>query len=163
MHATPQEATIRPVREEDVEALFELILELASYERLRDQVNGDAEQLRNSLFESRAAEALLAEFGGAPAGYAVICGTFSTFECRAGLWVEDIYVRPEARERGVGRALLARVAAMAVERGCPRVEWAVLDWNDLALGFYDGVGARRMNEWQTLRLEGEALRRLGSS
>jgi diamine N-acetyltransferase len=154
------ELTIRPVREEDVETLFELILELATYEKLRDQVKGDAEELARSLFEARTAEALLAEAGGVPVGYAIVCGTFSSFECRAGLWIEDLYVRPDGRERGVGRALLARVAAMAVERGCPRVEWAVLNWNELALDFYDGLGARRMDEWQTLRLEGEALRNL---
>jgi GNAT superfamily N-acetyltransferase len=156
------ELTIRPVREGDVETLFGLILDLATYERLRDQVNGDPEQLRRSLFEARAAEALLAELDGEAAGYAIFCGSFSTFECRAGLWVEDLYVRPESRERGIGRALLARVAAIAVERGCPRVEWAVLDWNELALRFYDELGAKRMDEWQTLRLDGEALSRLGS-
>jgi GNAT superfamily N-acetyltransferase len=158
----PQGLTIRPVREGDVETLFELILELATYERLSDQVNCDVEELARSLLEARTAEALLAEVAGKAAGYAIVCGTFSSFECRAGLWIEDLYVRPESRERGIGRALLARVAAMALERGCPRVEWAVLHWNELALGFYDELGATRMDEWQTLRLDGDALRRLGS-
>jgi GNAT superfamily N-acetyltransferase len=156
------ELTIRAVAEDDVEALFGLILELAAYEKLTDEVRGDAETLRRSLFEEGTAEALLAELDGEAAGYAIVCGTFSTFECKGGIWIEDIYVRPECRMAGVGRALFARVAALALERGFPRVEWAALNWNELALGFYDRLGARRMDEWQMLRLEGEALTRLGS-
>lgn len=154
--------TIRPVAEGDVETLLELILELASYEKLTHEFTGDAQTLRRSLFEEGTAEALLAEIDGVAAGYAIVCGTFSTFECKGGIWIEDIYVRPERREAGVGRALFARVAELAVERGFPRVEWAALDWNELALGFYDRLGARRLDEWTMLRLDGEALRRLGS-
>lgn len=157
-----QEVTIRTAGEADVETLFGLILELAAYEKLRDEVRGDAETLRRSLFEERSAEALIAEAGGEAVGYAIVCGAFSTFECRAGLWVEDLFVRPESRKGGIGRALLARVAALALERGCPRVEWAALDWNELALGFYDELGAKRMDEWRMLRLEGEALTRLAT-
>lgn len=156
------ELTIRAVTEEDVETLFELILELAAYEKLSAEVTGDAGVLAHSLFVERTAEALLAEVGGEAVGYAIVCGTFSTFECKGGIWIEDIYVQPESRKAGVGRELFARIAAMAVERGLPRVEWAALDWNELALGFYDRLGARRMDEWRMLRLEGEALRRLGS-
>jgi GNAT superfamily N-acetyltransferase len=156
------EVAIRAVAEGDVEALFALILELANYERLADEVNGDVAVLARSLFGERTAEALLAEVDGEPIGYAIVCGTFSSFECKGGLWIEDIYVRPENRGSGIGRALFERVAAMAVERGFPRVEWAALDWNELALGFYDRLGARRMSEWRMLRLEGEALARLGS-
>jgi GNAT superfamily N-acetyltransferase len=156
------DVTIRPAREEDAETLFGLILELASYEKLADEVNGSAAELARSLFEARTAEALLAEVGDAAAGYAIFCGSFSTFECRAGLWIEDLFVRPESRGRDIGLALLRQVAAVALDRGCPRVEWAVLDWNELALGFYDRLGARRLDEWQMLRLEGEALSRLGS-
>src|ERR1700704_2423475 len=145
--------TIQPVGEDDVEKLFELILELAAYERLSDEVSGDAELLARSLFVEGTAEAILAELDGEAVGYAIVCGTFSTFECRGGIWIEDIFVRPESRMGGVGRALFARVAAIAVERGLPRVEWAALDWNELALGFYDRLGARRMDEWEMLRLE----------
>ncbi len=157
-----KELTIRPVGEEDVETLYGLILELAAYEKLSDRVNGDPEILSRSLFEERTAEALLAEVGDEAVGYAILCGTFSSFECRAGIWIEDLYVRPQSRLGGIGRALFARVAEIAVERGCPRVEWAALNWNELALGFYDRLGATRMEEWQMLRLEGEGLRRLGS-
>ena len=156
------EVAIRPAEPEDVETLFGLILELASYEKLRDEVNGDADVLSRSLFVERTAEALLAERGGEAVGYAIICGTFSTFECKGGIWIEDIYVRPGSREAGVGRALFAAIAGLAVERDLPRVEWAALDWNELALGFYDRLGARRMEEWRMLRLEGDALARLGS-
>ena len=157
-----EELTIRAVAEDDVEALFGLILELASYEKLGDEVRGSPEVLRRSLFEEGTAEALLAERGGEAIGYAILCGTFSSFECKGGIWIEDIYVRPECRKGGVGRALFERVAGLALERGFPRVEWAALDWNELALGFYDRLGARRMEEWRMLRLEGEALRELGS-
>jgi GNAT superfamily N-acetyltransferase len=157
------ELRIRAVTEEDVETLFELILELASYEKLSDEVRGDAEVLRRSLFVERTAEALLAELDGEAVGYAILCGTFSSFECRGGIWIEDLYVRGERRKAGIGGALFARVAALAAERGFPRVEWAALSWNELALGFYDRLGARRMDEWQMLRLEGDALERLGSS
>jgi len=143
-----------------VGTLFELILELASYERLSDEVKGDAGRLAHSLFEAGTAEALLAEVDGEAVGYAILCGTFSSFECLGGIWIEDIFVRPSRRRAGIGRALFERVAAIAVERGCPRVEWAALDWNELALGFYDGLGARRMDEWRMLRLEGEELERL---
>ena len=157
------ELTIRPALEGDAEAIFGLIQELATYEKLADEVSGDAEILRRELFEAKTAEALLAEVDGETVGYALICGTFSTFECRAGIWIEDIYVRPRSREAGVGRALFARIAAIALERGWPRVEWAALEWNDLALDFYAGLGAERLDEWRMLRLDGEALAELGGS
>ncbi len=152
---------IREAREADVKRLYALIVELATYEKLGDQVNGDAERLRRSLFEVKSAEALIAESDGEIIGYAIICGSFSTFECEAGIWIEDIYVRPASREGGVGRALFARVAALALERGCPRIEWAALEWNQLALDFYDGLGAQRLEQWRMLRLEGDDLARLG--
>lgn len=156
----PSPATIREAGPADVEALFELICELASYERLRDSVVGDAETLGRSLFEEGAAEALLAEAGGEAVGYAVFCGSFSTFECRAGIWLEDIYVRPESRAAGVGRALFGRVARIALERDCPRLEWAVLDWNQLGLDFYERLEARPMDDWRLMRVEGARLRRI---
>lgn len=163
MAAADRELTIRPAREADAEVIFGLIIELATYEKLADQVSGDAAILRRELFEAKTAEALLAEVDGEAVGYALICGSFSTFECRAGIWIEDIYVRPQSREGGVGRALFARIAALAVERGWPRVEWAALEWNDLALDFYDGLGAERLDEWLMLRLDGDALERLGKT
>lgn len=152
---------IRPARPDDAIALHGLIAELAEYEGLADAVSGDAQLLATALFERKAAEALIAEVNEEAVGYAVFFPTFSTFECRPGLWVEDLFVRRERRRRGMGRALLARIAAIAVERGCARLEWSALDWNESALRFYAGLGATQLAQWQALRLEGAALKSLG--
>jgi GNAT superfamily N-acetyltransferase len=153
---------IREARADDCATIFALIVELATYEKLAAEVSGDAETLRRELFEARTAEALVAEADGEIVGYAILARTFSTFECRAGIWIEDIYVRPESRGSGAGRALFSRIAALAVERGWPRVEWAVLDWNRLAIDFYDRLGATPLDAWRMMRLDGEALDRLAS-
>jgi GNAT superfamily N-acetyltransferase len=153
---------VREATRADADLLFELIKELAEYERLSDQVRGDARLLEESIFDRRAAEALVIEVDGEPAGYAIFFTTFSTFECRPGIWLEDLYVRPALRRRGIGRAVLAQIAEIALERDCARLEWVALDWNEPALTFYDSLGAARIEEWQALRLEGEALRRLGA-
>ena len=151
--ASAAETVIRPAKEEDCELLVELIRELAGYEKLADKVVGDAEVLRRTLFEQRAAEALLLEAGGEPVGYAIFFTTFSSFECRSGIWLEDVYVRPEHRRAGVGRLVMEHLAALALERGHVRFEWCALDWNEPALSFYAGLGASRLDEWTTLRLE----------
>jgi len=153
---------LRPATEADVETLFGLILELATYEKLRDAVAGDAEVLRHSLFEQRAAEALLIESGGEAIGYAIFFVNFSTFECRSGIWLEDVYVRPEHRRGGIGRLVMEHLAALALERGHVRLEWCALEWNEPALRFYDGLGAIRLEEWRMLRLEREGMRRLAA-
>lgn len=154
---------IRPAGEADVELLFGLILELASYEKLTGAVRGDAELLRRSLFEQRAAEALIVEAGGEAVGYAIFFTTFSTFECRPGIWLEDVFVRPEHRRGGIGRAVMEHLAALTLERGHVRLEWCALDWNEPALRFYDELGATRLDGWKMLRLEGEGLRQLGAA
>ncbi len=159
--AAADEPTIRPAREGDAEVLLGLIRELATYEKAPEMVRGSAELLHRALFEQRTAEALVVEAGGEAVGYAIFFTTFSTWECRPGIWVEDIYVQPGHRRGGIGRALLARVAAIAVERGYPRLDWCALKWNRMALDFYAGIGAVPLEEWQLLRLEGEPLRRLG--
>jgi GNAT superfamily N-acetyltransferase len=151
--ANPAETTIRPATAEDCELLVELIRELASYEKLADRVVGDAEVLRRTLFEQRAAEALVLEAGGEPIGYAIFFTTFSSFECRSGIWLEDVYVRPEHRRGGVGRLVMEHLAALALERGHVRFEWCALDWNEPALRFYAGLGATPLDEWTTLRME----------
>lgn len=149
---------IRPAAPADVPALLELIGELADYERLRDQLVADAPLLERHLFgERRVAEALLAEAGGEAAGYALCFPTFSTFLGRPGIWLEDLFVRPAHRRAGIGRALLAEVARLAVERGCGRLEWSALDWNEPALAFYRGLGAARLDEWRLHRLTGAEL------
>jgi GNAT superfamily N-acetyltransferase len=152
---------IREARPDDVPLLFSLIVELAAYERAAASVTGSEELLRASLFGERPhAEAVIASVDGEPAGFAIFFGTFSTWLCQPGIWLEDLYVSPERRRGGLGRALLSHVATLAVQRGCGRLEWAVLDWNAPALSFYESLGAEAMREWETLRLSGEALARL---
>ena len=152
---------IRAATEADVTVLFDLILELASYEKLSDAVSGDAEVLRRSLFEQKAAEALLLETAdGEAVGYAIFFTTFSTFECRSGIWLEDIYVRPEHRRGGIGRAVMEHLAQLAQKRGHVRLEWVALDWNEPALDFYEGLGARRLDDWIVHRLEGDGISHL---
>jgi GNAT superfamily N-acetyltransferase len=158
----PEQAVIRPAEEADAETLFALISELAEYEKLADAVRGDPEVLRHSLFEQRAAEALLVETGGEAIGYAIFFTTFSTFECRSGIWLEDVYVRPAHRRGGVGARVIEHLAALALERGHVRLEWCALDWNEPAFRFYDGLGATRLDEWKMFRLERDDLRRLSS-
>jgi GNAT superfamily N-acetyltransferase len=153
---------IRPATEADVEAVFELILELASYEKLHKEVAGDPEVLRRTLFEQRAAEALLIEDGGEAIGYAIFYLTFSSFECRSGIWLEDVYVKPERRRCGIGRAVMEHLAALALERGHVRFEWCALDWNEPALEFYAGLGAERLEDWTMLRLDRDGIERLAA-
>lgn len=159
----PAEPRIRAATEADVEALFGLILELAEYEKLTDSVRGDAEVLRRSLFEQRAAEALLVEAGGEAIGYAIFFTTFSTFECRSGVWIEDVYVRPDRRRGGIGRAVMEHLAALTLERGHVRLDWCALDWNEPALRFYDKLGATRLDEWKMLRLDVAGMQRLSGA
>jgi GNAT superfamily N-acetyltransferase len=150
---------IRPAGPEDVRLIFALVVELAEYERAPDQVTGTPELLTEALFGPHpSAEALIAELDEKPIGFALFHGSFSTWECRPGLWLEDLYVPPEHRRGGVGRALFARVAAIAVERGCARLEWSALHWNAPALAFYAKLSARRLDEWMMLRLDGAQLK-----
>jgi GNAT superfamily N-acetyltransferase len=152
------ELTIRAARPDDVAVIHALILELAEYERARDQVSGTPEMLETWLFgASPAAEAVLAERDGEVVGFALFHGSFSTWECLPGLWLEDLYVPPHHRRGGVGEALLRHLAAVAVERGYSRLEWTALQWNTPALSFYEKLGAEVLREWQMHRLSGEAL------
>ncbi len=152
---------VRAATVADVEQIYAFIVELAEYERARDQVPGTTELLADALFGPHpAAEALIAERDGDAAGFAIFCASFSTWECRPGLWLEDLYVSPAHRRTGVGGVLLSRVAEIAVQRGCPRLEWNALDWNQPALDFYTRLGATRLPEWERHRLSGAALERV---
>jgi GNAT superfamily N-acetyltransferase len=152
---------IRPAGAQDAALLLAMFRELAEYERLSDMLQATEERLHETLFcERPVAEALIAERGAQTAGYAVFFTTYSSFLARAGVWLEDLFVRPPHRRFGVGRALLAAVAARTRERGGARLEWAALDWNELALDFYRGLGARTLNEWVTHRVDGDSLARL---
>jgi GNAT superfamily N-acetyltransferase len=142
----------------DVPEVLRLIRALAAYEKLEHAVVATEERLRESLFGPRpAAEAVLACDGERAVGFAVFFQNYSTFRGRAGIFLEDLFVEPELRGRGYGRALLQHVARLAVERGCERLEWAVLDWNAQAIGFYRRLGAQALDEWTIYRLQGEAL------
>ena len=155
---------VRPAGDPDVELIFALISALAEYERAPDEVTGSPERLRRWLFGSEpAAEALIAEVHGVPAGFALFHGTFSTWECEPGIWLEDLFVLPEHRRAGVGQALLARLAQITVQRGRTRLGWTALDWNEPALAFYRKLGASVLEEWTSHRLSGEALARVAAS
>lgn len=156
--------TIRPAARADVPLLLELIGALADYERLRDELHATPELLEQHLFGERpAASAAIAELDGQAVGYALWFATFSTFRAKPGVWLEDLFVLPAHRRSGVGRALLEHVARVAVERDCARLEWSALDWNEPALAFYRGLGARRLPEWHLHRLDGAALTRFAAS
>jgi GNAT superfamily N-acetyltransferase len=162
--ADANDVQIRAATEADALLLFDLILELAEYEKLSEEVSGDAEVLRRSLFEEKAAEALLLETAdGEAVGYAIFFTTFSTFECRSGIWLEDVYVRPEHRRGGIGRAVMEHLAQLAQQRGHVRLDWVALDWNEPALKFYEGLGAKRLDDWIIHRLEKDGITRLADS
>lgn len=155
---------IRPAIRDDLPVILRLIRELAEYERLAHACVATEELLEASLFgDSPAAEVLIAEWDGAPAGFALFCHNYSTFLARRGIWLEDLFVLPEHRGRGIGKALLIRLAELSVARGCGRLEWAVLDWNESAIGFYRALGAVPLDDWTTFRVTGEALHRLASA
>jgi GNAT superfamily N-acetyltransferase len=155
--------SIRKARPDDIPLVLQLIRELAEFERISHEVVADEEILRESLFgEKPAAEAILADCGDKPVGFAVYFNNFSTFVGRPGLYIEDLFVRPEYRSLGIGKALLRHCARIARDRNLGRVEWAVLDWNP-ARRFYERFGARAMADWVIYRLSGENLERLADS
>ena len=150
--------TIRPATVDDVPLIAQLIRELAEYERLADAAVATEAGLREQLFgEHPAAEVLIAEADGEPAGFALFFHTFSTFLGKRGLYLEDLFVRPRFRGAGLGRHLMAALARIAVQRGCGRFEWSVLDWNTPSIQFYDSLGAQPQSEWIRYRMTGDAL------
>jgi GNAT superfamily N-acetyltransferase len=155
---------IAPVTPVEVPLLLELIRELARFERLEHEVEATAESLHHSLHGPQpAAGALFVHCDGEVAGYAIYFFTFSSFAGRAGIWLEDVYVRPSFRRRGLGRRLIEAVARIGVERGCGRVEWTALKWNERALDLYRGLGAQVMDEWVLLRGNPAELRQSASA
>lgn len=152
--------TIRLATEADTPLILQFIRDLAEYERMLDEVVATEALLREWLFEKRAAEVLIAEEAGDPAGFALFFPNFSTFLGRSGLYLEDLFVRPAYRGRGYGKALLRRLAQIALERGYGRMEWWCLDWNKPSIDLYLSMGAEAMTDWTTYRLTGPALRAL---
>ncbi|MCW8985016.1 MAG: GNAT family N-acetyltransferase [Thermoanaerobaculales bacterium] len=146
---------------DDVGLIFDFIRQLADYENILDEVVTDEDQLRQSLFgDRRVAEVVIASYEGEPAGFALFFHNFSTFLGRPGVYLEDLFVVPDLRGRGIGRILLSFLAKLAVERGCGRLEWWVLDWNEPAIRFYERLGAKAMDEWTVFRVAGDALEEL---
>jgi GNAT superfamily N-acetyltransferase len=155
---------IRPAQRDDVPVILQLIRDLATYERAPNDVTATEEQLVGVLFGPKpSAEVLLAFEDKTPVGFAVFFHNFSTWLGRPGLYLEDLFVKPEVRGKGYGRALLVDLARIARDRGCGRMEWAVLDWNDPAIQFYRKLGAKPMDEWTVFRLTGEGIANLAES
>lgn len=155
---------VRAATVADVPTILELIAALAEYERIADGLVATEERLRETLFgASPEAEVVLAEIGGEPVGFALFFHNYSTLLARKGIWLEDLFVRPAHRGRGIGRRLLEHLARLAVERECGRLEWWVLDWNESAIRFYRSVGAEPQSDWTTFRVTGEALRELAGA
>jgi GNAT superfamily N-acetyltransferase len=155
--------SIRSASATDIPLIAQFIRDLAEYERLAHEVRFDEAVLEAKLFGPRPyAEVLIGEIDGAPQGFALFFHNFSTFEGKPGVYLEDLFVRPEARGAGLGKALLKKLAAIAVERDCARLEWSVLDWNEPAIQFYKALGAKPMDEWTIYRVDGTALAKLAA-
>jgi len=153
--------TIRPARSGDAATVLRFVRELAEYEREPDAVVATEAMMDEALFGAAPkAEALIADVDGEAVGFALFFHTFSTWTGRQGIWLEDLYVTPDARGSGAGKALVSAVAGICIDRGCPRFEWWVLDWNEPAIGFYRSIGAEAMDEWTTQRVTGDALVKL---
>lgn len=158
---SPNSVEIRPAMEADCPLILRFINALAEYEKLRDQVVATEARLRETLFgEDAVAEVLIAEWQQQAAGFALYFPNYSTFLARPGIYLEDLFVFPEFRGRGVGKALLARLAALTLERKGGRLDWSVLDWNKPSIDFYRSIGARPLDDWTQFRLQGEALQEL---
>jgi len=155
---------IAEATEQDVPVILDLIRQLAEYERLAEKVTATEDELRRTLFGAHpAAEVLLAVVEGETVGYALFFTTYSTFLAKPGLYLEDLFVKSHARGQGIGTALLTRLAELAIDRGCGRLEWTVLNWNEPSIHFYDSLGAAPMRDWTLYRLTGESLAKLAST
>lgn len=155
---------IRPARPTDLSLILSFIRGLAEYERLLDECVATEDLLREHLFGARPyCEVVIAEDAAGPAGFALFFHNYSTFLAKPGIYLEDLFVLPERRGRGLGKALLAHLAKLAVERGCGRLEWSVLDWNEPSIGLYRSLGARLMDDWTMCRVSGEALAKLAGA
>jgi GNAT superfamily N-acetyltransferase len=153
---------LRFAEPDDSALILEFVRALAEYEKLLDSVEAAADDLRKYIFDEKRAEVIIACYDGVPAGFALFFHTFSTFAGRPGLYLEDVFVKPAYRGKGLGKLFLSFLARLALERNCGRFEWACLDWNEPSIKFYKSQGARPMDEWTTYRVSGTALRELGA-
>lgn len=152
--------TIRLADENDVRIVFDMVKELAAYEKLAGSLEATEELFSESLFQRGVAETLIGEYEGNPVGYAIFFHNFSSFAGRIGIYIEDIYVKPEMRGKGFGKTFFAYIANLAVQRRCGRLEWSCLDWNKPSIDFYEKLDAKRLADWKIYRLSGDALNRL---
>ena len=160
----PDSISIRPASPDDVPLVLEFIRELAIYEHLEHEMQATTADLAAALFGAHpCAEVVFACLDGVPVGYALFFQTFSSFIGKPGIWLEDLFIRPQVRGRGIGRRLLAWLARTTLERGCARLDWAVLDWNAPSIAFYQGIGAVAQDDWITMRVSGADLARLAAS
>ncbi len=155
------EFKIRAATEADVPLILGFIRELAEYEKLLSEVVATEELLREWLFEKQKAEVIIGEFGGESVAFALFFHNFSTFLGRAGIYLEDLYVRPAARGKGLGTQMIKYLARLTLERGCGRLDWACLDWNENSIAFYLSLGAKPLSDWTVYRVAGDALAELG--
>ena len=161
---TQSPLNIRPATSDDVPTILRFIRELAEYEREPDAVVAtEADLLRDGWETPARFTALIADYNGAPAGFALYFTTYSTWRGHHGIWLEDLYVTPTLRSHGIGKALLARLARIAVDQGCPRLEWDVLEWNENAIAVYQRIGANILTEWRIMRVADEALAALAAT
>lgn len=154
---------IRFAEEDDVGMIYRLIMELAEYENLLEQVVATEEILNEALFKRKSAEVIIGEYKGEPVGYALFFHNFSTFLGQAGIYLEDLYIRPTMRGKGFGKTMLSFLGKVAKERECGRLEWSCLDWNESSIEFYTKLGAVAMNEWTVYRVSGESLDKLAEN
>jgi GNAT superfamily N-acetyltransferase len=154
---------VRFAEEKDGPLILQFIRALAEYEELLDQVEAEEKSLGKYMFEDHRAEALICEYDGTPAGFALFFHNFSTFLGRPGIFIEDLFVKPEFRGRGLGKLLLSVTAKIALERNCGRLEWACLNWNEPSIAFYQSQGARPLSEWTTYRLTGDGIEKLAGN
>ncbi len=158
------EGSVRSAGETDLPVIVQLIHELAVYEKLENEITSDPERMRRDLFGSKpVAEVLIAEWAGEPVGFALFFQNYSTFLGKPGLYLEDLFVQPAFRGKGLGKSLILKIAALAMERDCGRFEWAVLDWNQPSIEFYKALGAKPMSEWTIFRLSGDELRKYATA
>ena len=155
------ELTFRKAERSDTELILKFIKELAEYEKMQDEVVADVDDLKQWIFDKEKAEVIFAIVDNTEVGFALFFHNFSTFLGRAGIYLEDLYVMPEYRGKGIGKAILKKLAAIAVERGCGRLEWWCLDWNRPSIDFYLSLGAKPMDEWTVYRITGDTLTKLG--
>lgn len=155
--------SIRFAERKDTPLILEFVKELAAYEKMLDEVIATEELMEEWIFDKNKAEVIIGEENGQPVGFALFFHNFSTFLGRAGVYLEDLFVKPEYRGRGYGKALLRRLAQIAVERGCGRLEWWCLDWNQPSIDFYKSLGAEPMEEWTTYRIAGDTLKEFGKA